>query len=57
MWRWRYALLVKYVCSRCYVVGSRKLSAIVVGFSYKSMGRKVAGFAGQLKRCTVSCGV
>ena len=49
-------LLVKYVCSRRYLVDSPKKASTVVGFNYKSMGSRVVGFARQLKRCTVSCG-
>ena len=48
-WRWRYVLSVEHVCSCRYVIGSPKKSATVVGFSYKSMGRRVVGFVGQLK--------
>ena len=48
--------LVGHVYSRRYVVGSPKKSATFVGFSHKSMGRRVVGFFGQLKRCFVSGG-
>ena len=51
-----YVLLVEYICSHMYVVGSPKKSAAVVGFSHKSVGRTVVRFAGQLKSSTTSCG-
>ena len=31
-------------------------SAVVMGFSHRSMGSRAVGFAVQLKMCTVSCG-
>ena len=52
-WRLKYILLVEYVCNCCYVVDSPKNSAAVVGFSHKSIGCRVGGFAGQLKGYTV----
>ena len=36
--------------------GSPKEYVTVVGFSHKSMGCRVVGFARQLKRCAISCG-
>ena len=45
-----------YVCSNRYEVDSPKKSAAVVGFSHKSMGRRIVGFEGQLNKCTVLCG-
>ena len=45
--RWKYVLLVEYVCSRRYVIGGPKKPATFGGFSLTSMARRVVGFAGQ----------
>ena len=51
----RGVLLVAHVCSRRYIVCSPKKFAVVFGFNHKSIGLRVVGFAGHLKRCTELC--